>query len=108
MDGLAAYGQEGAGHGQTFQGQRRPWCHPVPPPSAQYGSYRLTSGGLSPMLMRDAFETCMSSGDLWAAKHAIDNYGPRIVSLGRKDWREWVEDARRRFEAAVHGIEAAK
>lgn len=96
-----AHEQEKVGHGWTFEGQRTPWCDPVPPPSAQYGSYRLVSGGLSPMLMRDAFEVCLSRGSLWAAKHAIDNYGPLILSLGRQDWSGWVEDARGRFEAAV-------
>ena len=102
MDGTA-YGREKAEHRWTFEWQQTPWCDPLPPSSAQYGSYRLASGGLSPMLMRDAFEACISSGDLRAAKHAIDNYGPRITSLGREDWRGWVEHARRRFETAAHG-----
>ena len=103
MDGAAEYGRAKAEHRWTFKGQRTPWCDPLPPPSAQYGSYRLISGGLSPMLMKDAFESCISDGDLRAAKHAIDNYGPLITSLGREDWQGWVEDARSRFKAAVHG-----
>lgn len=84
----------------TYRGQVHPWAVPIPPASAEEKSWRFEDGGMSPLFMRGLVDA-LACRDPAGARAMLEQDAPAILSLGREDWRGWVEEMRTRLDEAI-------